>query len=75
MRSYQQFCGVARALDILGGRWTLLIVRELLPGPRRYGDLHAALVGITTNLLADRLRHLVDHGIIEKRVLPAPAVR
>ncbi len=62
-RSYAQFCGVARALDILGGRWTLLIVRNLLLGPRRYSTLLAELPGITTNLLAARLQHLEKHGI------------
>ncbi|MCB9675119.1 MAG: helix-turn-helix transcriptional regulator [Alphaproteobacteria bacterium] len=64
---------MAKALDVLGGRWTLLIVRDLLPGPRRYSDLLDALPGITTNLLADRLRELVSAGLIEKRTLPAPA--
>lgn len=62
-RSYAQFCGVARALDIVGGRWTLLIVRNLLLGPRRYSTLLAELPGITTNLLASRLQHLEKHGI------------
>ena len=58
MRNYDQYCGVARALDVVGDRWTLLIVRELLVGARRYGDLLDALPGIATNLLAERLRHL-----------------
>ncbi|MCA9567916.1 MAG: helix-turn-helix transcriptional regulator, partial [Myxococcales bacterium] len=73
MRSYKQYCGVAQALDLVGQRWTLLLVRDLLPGPRRYSDLLDALPGITTNLLADRLRELVSAGLIEKRTLPAPA--
>lgn len=73
-RSYDQpTCGLAAALDLLGERWTLLIVRELLPGPKRYSDLATSLHGIGTNLLADRLRHLDEHGIIAKRTLPPPA--
>ena len=67
-RSYKQFCGLARALDVVGERWTLLIVRNLLVGPRRYSDLMAELPGITTNLLAKRLRELSSHGLIEKQV-------
>ncbi len=66
MKSYNQFCGVAKALDIVGGRWTLLIVRDLLPGPRRYSELHRGLPGITTNMLADRLKFLRDEGVIEE---------
>ncbi len=72
-RSYHQYCGVARALDVLGERWTLLIVRDLLLGPRRYGDLLEALAGITTNMLAARLKHLQAHDLIEKHALPPPA--
>ena len=72
-RSYHQFCGVARALDVVGERWTLLIVRELLLAPRRYGDLAEALPGITTNLLADRLKSLQNAGILHKTALPPPA--
>jgi DNA-binding HxlR family transcriptional regulator len=67
-RSYAQFCGVARALDVIGGRWTLLIVRNLLLGPRRYSTLQAELPGITTNVLAARLQHLQAHGIAERVV-------
>jgi DNA-binding HxlR family transcriptional regulator len=55
-RSYDQYCGLARALDVLGERWTLLIVRNLLLGPQRYSDLLRGLPGITTNLLAKRLQ-------------------
>src|SRR5919106_7054717 len=66
-RSYGQFCGLARALDTVGDRWNLLIVRELLLGPRRYGELVASLGGIATNLLADRLRSLESSGVIERR--------
>jgi DNA-binding HxlR family transcriptional regulator len=67
-RSYGQFCGLARALDAVGDRWSLLIVRELLLGPMRYGELVASLGGIATNLLADRLRSLESCGVIERRL-------
>ncbi|MFK7987979.1 MAG: winged helix-turn-helix transcriptional regulator [Sandaracinaceae bacterium] len=73
MRTYGHFCGVAKALDVLGDRWTLLIVRDLLLGPRRYTDLHVGLPGITTNLLAKRLREMRDAGLVEKRVEPPPS--
>lgn len=63
-KSYGQFCALARALDQVGDRWTLLIVRELLLGRKRYGALQAALPGIATNLLAGRLRELQDSGIV-----------
>lgn len=71
-KSYNQFCGVARALDRLGERWTLLLVRNLLLGPRRYSELLEELPGITTNLLAKRLRELSAAGIIERRSAPSP---
>jgi DNA-binding HxlR family transcriptional regulator len=64
-RSYQQFCGVAKTLDVIGDRWTMLMVRDLLLGPRRYGDFLGALPGITTNLLAKRLAELTEAGVIE----------
>jgi DNA-binding HxlR family transcriptional regulator len=67
MRSYRQYCGLARGLDVIGDRWVLLIVRELLPGPRRYGELLGGLPGIATNLLADRLRSMEDNGLVAKR--------
>ena len=67
-RSYGQYCGLARALDAVGDRWSLLIVRELLPGPMRYSELVASLGGIATNLLADRLRRLESSGVIERRL-------
>jgi DNA-binding HxlR family transcriptional regulator len=60
---------------VLGERWTLLILRELLGGPRRYGDLRAELPGIATNLLADRLRELRDAGLVDRADLPAPIGR
>lgn len=72
-RSYMQICGVARALDLLGERWTLLIVRELLLGPKRFGALKEALPGVSANLLSARLRALADEGIVERVELPAPA--
>lgn len=72
-RDYGQHCAVAKALDVVGGRWTLLIIRELLPGPRRFKDLQAGIPGIGTNLLADRLRQLEEEEAVEKRTLPPPA--
>lgn len=67
MKSYRQYCALARGLDVVGERWSMLIVRELLGGPRRYGELVEGLPGIATNLLAERLRHLVDAGVLERR--------
>lgn len=72
MRSYEQFCALSKALDVIGSRWTLLVVRELLLGPRRFSDLREALPGIANNLLADRLRELERGGIVERRVLDGP---
>ena len=72
-RHYDQFCPLASALDIVGERWTLLIVRELLWGPQRYSDLRRALSGIGTNLLAARLKALEGIGAIEREMLPPPA--
>lgn len=63
-RAYRQTCPLSRALDLLGERWTLLVVRELLPGPRRYGELLTALPGLGTNLLAARLRALEAAGLV-----------
>jgi len=74
-RNYSQNCPIARGLDVLGERWTLLILRELLGGPRRYGDLRAELPGIATNLLADRLRELEEASLIDRTELPPPAAR
>jgi len=68
VRSYGQYCALAKALDVIGDRWTLLIVRELLlRGACRYTDLKNGLPGIATNLLADRLRDLESAGVIERR--------
>jgi DNA-binding HxlR family transcriptional regulator/putative sterol carrier protein len=72
---YQQYCGAARALDVVGDRWTLLIVRELLLGPRRFTDLLDGLPGISRNLLTERLRGLERDGVIAVQELPPPAAR
>ncbi|RPK42218.1 HTH-type transcriptional regulator YodB [Streptomyces sp. ADI93-02] len=72
-RSYDQFCATARALDSVGDRWTLLIVRELLAGPRRYTDLHADLPGVSTDVLASRLKDMEQGGLAVRRRLPPPA--
>ena len=74
-KSYRQNCPLARGLDVLGERWTLLILREFLGGARRYSDLRAALPGIATNLLADRLRELEEAGIVDRSELPPPVAR
>ena len=71
-RSYHQFCGVARALDVVGERWTLLIIRDLLPGPLRFSDLLELEEGIGPNLLTQRLKNLEAHGVLEIRTLPPP---
>lgn len=71
-RSYDQYCSAARALDAVGDRWTLLIVRELLAGPRRYTDLHADLPGVSTDVLASRLRDMERDGLATRRRLPPP---
>jgi DNA-binding HxlR family transcriptional regulator/putative sterol carrier protein len=72
---YQQYCGAARALDVVGDRWTLLIVRELMLGPRRFTDLIDGLPGISRNLLTERLRSLEREEIITRGELPPPAAR
>ena len=73
MRSYHQYCAVAKALDVVGDRWSLLIVRELLlRGPCRYTDLQDGLPGIATNLLANRLRDLEEAGVINREAAPPP---
>jgi DNA-binding HxlR family transcriptional regulator len=70
---YGQFCPVAKAMELLDERWTLLVVRELMEGPKRYTDLAAGLHGIGTNILADRLKELEAAGLVEKHKLPPPA--
>src|SRR5437763_16516158 len=72
---YDQYCALARALDVAGDRWTLLIVRELVPGPRRFTDLLDGLPGISRKLLTARLRDLERDDIITRRKLPPPAAR
>lgn len=72
-RDYEQICGLARGLDVVGERWTLLIARELLYGPRRFTDLLGGLPGIPPSLLSRRLKEMQTAGIISKSVLPPPA--
>jgi len=72
-RNYDQYCGIAHALDLIGDRWALLVVRELMRGPLRYTDLVERLPGIGTNILAARLRDLESGGVLTKRTLPPPA--
>jgi DNA-binding HxlR family transcriptional regulator len=72
-RCYDQYCPIAHALDLVGERWSLLVVRELMHGPKRYTDLAERLPGIGTNILAARLRDLEASGIVTKRILPPPA--
>jgi DNA-binding HxlR family transcriptional regulator len=73
MRSYDEYCAIAKSLDVVGDRWTLLIVRELaLRGPSRYTDLRNGLPGVATNLLADRLRELEAAGVIVREEAPPP---
>jgi len=73
MRSYGQYCSLARALDVIGDRWTLLIVRELAArGPSRYTDLRHGLPGIATNMLADRLREMEENDIVRREEAPPP---
>src|ERR671930_1914487 len=72
-RKFDQYCPMAHALSLVGERWSLLIVRELLHGPKRYTDLAQGLPGIGTNILAARLRDLEGCGIVHKRTLPPPA--
>jgi len=74
-RNYNQNCPIARGLDVLGERWTLLILRELVGGPRRYVDLRAELPGVATNLLAERLKELQNDGLVDRTDLPAPIGR
>jgi DNA-binding HxlR family transcriptional regulator len=72
-RTYDQYCPVARALELVGERWTLLVARELLLGPRRFTDLMAGLPGISANVLAGRLKDLEEEGLVARRTLPPPA--
>jgi DNA-binding HxlR family transcriptional regulator/putative sterol carrier protein len=71
-RGYGQYCGLARALELVGGRWALLVVRDLLTGPKRFSELQEGLHGIPTNVLTSRLRELEEAGIVERRVQAHP---
>ena len=72
MRSYNQFCGLAHALDVVGERWALLVVRDLLLGPKRFTDLRGSLPAIPTNVLSARLRELEAAAVVRRRTLPPP---
>ncbi|KAA1397830.1 winged helix-turn-helix transcriptional regulator [Aeromicrobium ginsengisoli] len=72
-KTYGQMCSIARSLDVLGERWSLLVVRELLLGPKRFKSLLAALPGVGSNRLSDRLKGLEEAGVVRKTTLPAPA--
>src|SRR3954454_5974447 len=72
-RTYGAACGIARALDILGERWALLVVRELLLGPKRFTDLRAGIPHASPNVLSQRLRDLEDAGVVQRGTLPPPA--
>lgn len=73
MKAYNQYCPIAHALDLVGERWSLLLVRELQHGPLRYSDLHDRLPRCSTNVLASRLKELEAGGIVVRRRLPPPA--
>src|ERR671914_171759 len=73
MRTYGDMCGIARALDVIGERWALLIARELILGPKRFTDLRAGISHASPNVLAQRLRELEEAGILRHRKLPPPA--
>jgi DNA-binding HxlR family transcriptional regulator len=72
-RAYGQFCGLVRALEIVGERWALVIIRDLLVGPRRFTDLRHGLPRIPTNILSERLKELEEAGVVRRRILPRPA--
>jgi len=72
-RKYGQYCGFARALELVGERWALMIVRDLLVGPKRFGEIQRGLPGIPTNILTARLHELEDSGLVRRRLLPRPA--
>lgn len=73
MRTYADSCGIARALDRVGERWALLVVRELVHGPKRFSDLRGGLPRIAPDVLAQRLRELEEAGVVHRRTLPPPA--
>jgi DNA-binding HxlR family transcriptional regulator len=72
-RSYGQICGLSRALEVVGERWAMLIIRDLLVGPRRFTDLRQGLPRIPTNVLSARLKELEQAGVLQRRILPRPA--
>ena len=73
LRSYGQYCGLAHALELIGERWALLIVRDLIVGPKRFTDLRLGLPRIPTNVLSTRLKELEEAGVVQRRALPRPA--
>jgi DNA-binding HxlR family transcriptional regulator len=73
VKSYEEACGLAKALDVLGERWTLLVIRQLMFGPQRFTDLEAGLPGVPPSLLSSRLKELSDAGLVGRRTLPPPA--
>jgi DNA-binding HxlR family transcriptional regulator len=72
MKQFGQYCGLARAMELVGERWAMLILRDLTVRPRRYSDLLTGLPGIPTNVLSTRLKELEHSGIVERRIAPAP---
>jgi DNA-binding HxlR family transcriptional regulator len=72
-RNYGEYCGLARALELVGERWGLLVIRELLPGPKRFTDLTNGLPRIPSNVLSGRLKELEQAGVVERRILPRPS--
>ena len=73
MRTYADACGIARALDVVGDRWALLVIRDLLLGPKRFTDLRAGLPRVSPDVLSQRLRELEDAGLLQRRWLPPPS--
>src|ERR671916_3307645 len=73
MRTYGDLCGIARALDVVGERWAVLVVRELILGPKRFTDLRAGLPNVGPDVLAQRLRELEAAGVLRRRTLAPPA--
>src|SRR5215475_1017436 len=73
MRSYGKYCGIAHALEIVGERWALVLVSDLIRGPKRFTDLQRGQPRIPSNVLSSRLKELEDAGVVQRRVLPRPA--
>jgi DNA-binding HxlR family transcriptional regulator len=72
-RNYAEYCGLARALELVGERWGMLVIRELIPGPKRFKDLTQGLRRIPSNVLSARLKEMEQAGVVERRVLPRPS--